>query len=94
VGRFSSLLFNSLTSLLTRYLPLDLAKVAAVMGVFVAALYMVKLLERRFSNPFIRIVFTVGVFISLISGVVHSEDHITQDSFWFGSFARILDDYF
>lgn len=93
VGRWSAPLVDGLSTYLTGFVTDDLAKAGAVAGLILGVVMFVRVLEGYFRNGLVRGLTFVCLIVVVVAGVSQSRDMITTESFWFGPFAALIEQY-
>ena len=93
VGRWTAPLVDGLSGSLTGYMADNLAKAGAVAGLILGVVMFVRVLEVYFRDGLVRGKTFVCLILVVVAGVSQSRDMITTESFWFGPFAALIEQY-
>ena len=94
VGLLFAPIINALTASLNAFLPVDIAKVIVVVGFYLVGLLAFKLVSPQLKGFFARLGCILVLFFIIVAGVSASDDHITSDSFLFGPYVDLIENYF
>ena len=94
IGQLLAHIINALTEALSAFLFVDISKAVVVVGFYIVGLWAFNFASPHLRNVLARLVCLLAIFFIITAGVSASDDHITRDSFMFGPYVELIENYF